>query len=615
MRSPASRPAPNAASASAPRLASLSTITGMSSLLRISVAAVMPIHPGRIALEPTVPASCSIGPGRPIPAPITALRGTPASASASATISAASSRPCWASWSVSSGSRRSERIVLARSETATRRCEWPKSMPIAAPAEASKESRIGGRPPCWPWAEPGSGRSTTRPSAWRSATRLETVERLSPVRRAISAREIVPSSRSARITRRRLRRLRDSREPARPCGMDAPHWTGWRQVCQCFERTCGHLGCSAPRFRREELLEEVLVALVGAGARHARSQAARELGGECMSRLGRELVAAGQIGAHDRKLVIADAGGVERSGVAPGHRDVGRGHLRTAIADHQRAGGVVAEPLVVARGQDRDDRRDVERREALEQPDDVADEARPESHRPACVHHHSHAGRALAGRPASSGDLEDRVVAEDQQHAAGADDRRAELAAGHEERDDRDRDRRDLDQRVEQQADEARADAGQRQLEVDPFRRGDRAAVLILHGALNLERFQSERRATWEKLEAALNTAGDRPERLGADGVRELGTLYRGTAADLAFARRRFPRDPVTGRLDALVLRARATVYARSGRRASLWSFLSRGYWVRIAERPVLVLAAWAVLLVPAAGAAAWAAADPGAAA
>src|SRR3954451_9423606 len=237
MRSPASCPAPNAASASAPRFASLSTITGMSSRRRISVAAVMPIQPGRIALEATVPALCSIGPGRPIPAPITALRGTPASASASDTISAASSSPCWASWSVSSGSRRSERIVLARSETATRRCEWSKSMPIAAPAEASKESRIGGRPPCWPCADPGSGGSTTRPSACRSATRLETVERLSPVRRAISAREIVPSSRSAWITRRRLRRLRDSREPARPCGMDGRHWTGCGQVCQCFERT------------------------------------------------------------------------------------------------------------------------------------------------------------------------------------------------------------------------------------------------------------------------------------------------------------------------------------------------------------------------------------------
>jgi uncharacterized membrane protein SpoIIM required for sporulation len=132
---------------------------------------------------------------------------------------------------------------------------------------------------------------------------------------------------------------------------------------------------------------------------------------------------------------------------------------------------------------------------------------------------------------------------------------------------------------------------------------------------LNLERFQSERGTTWEKLDTALKKAGDRPERLGADGVRELGSLYRSTAADLAFARRRFPRDPVTARLEALVVRGRATVYARSGRRGSLRSFISRGYWRRMAERPWLVLAAWAILLVPAIGGAAWAAADPGAAA
>src|SRR4051794_23194217 len=132
---------------------------------------------------------------------------------------------------------------------------------------------------------------------------------------------------------------------------------------------------------------------------------------------------------------------------------------------------------------------------------------------------------------------------------------------------------------------------------------------------VNLERFEAERSSDWTALEAALRRAGDRPEKLGASGVRELGGLYRATAADLAFARRRFPGDPRTRWLEALVLRARAAVYARSGRRASLWSFLSRGYWRRIAERPLIVLAAWACLLVPAVAGAAWGAADPAAAA
>ncbi len=132
---------------------------------------------------------------------------------------------------------------------------------------------------------------------------------------------------------------------------------------------------------------------------------------------------------------------------------------------------------------------------------------------------------------------------------------------------------------------------------------------------MNLERFEAERRPTWVALEHALQRAGDRPERLGAAGVRELGALYRAAAADLAFARRRFPGDPRTTRLEGLVLRARAAVYSRAGRRASLWAFVTRGYWRRLAERPALLLAAWALLLAPAVAGAAWGALDPAAAA
>ncbi len=79
------------------------------------------------------------------------------------------------------------------------------------------------------------------------------------------------------------------------------------------------------------------------------------------------------------------------------------------------------------------------------------------------------------------------------------------------------------------------------------------------------ERFAAERGPAWSELEAALRRAGDRPEKLGRDGVRRLGALYRAAAADLAFARRRFPGEPLIARLEALVLRARATVYARVG--------------------------------------------------
>jgi len=73
---------------------------------------------------------------------------------------------------------------------------------------------------------------------------------------------------------------------------------------------------------------------------------------------------------------------------------------------------------------------------------------------------------------------------------------------------------------------------------------------------MSADRFEADRAASWSELDAALRQARDKPERLGAAGVRRLGELYRAAAADLAFARRRFPGDPLLGRLEPLVLRA-----------------------------------------------------------
>lgn len=129
---------------------------------------------------------------------------------------------------------------------------------------------------------------------------------------------------------------------------------------------------------------------------------------------------------------------------------------------------------------------------------------------------------------------------------------------------------------------------------------------------MNLRAFESERGPGWERLDALMRESRGRPERLGPDRVLELGRLYRGAAADLAYARRRFPGDPVVGRLEGLLVRGRGVVYGQGSRRGSLWRFLSRGYWRRLAERPVILGLAWALLLVPAVGAGLWAGSDPG---
>ena len=57
-----------------------------------------------------------------------------------------------------------------------------------------------------------------------------------------------------------------------------------------------------------------------------------------------------------------------------------------------------------------------------------------------------------------------------------------------------------------------------------------------------LDEFVAERAPVWTELEQLVDTAGSKPSRLGADGVRRLGTTYRAAAADLAIARRPISR-------------------------------------------------------------------------
>ena len=129
----------------------------------------------------------------------------------------------------------------------------------------------------------------------------------------------------------------------------------------------------------------------------------------------------------------------------------------------------------------------------------------------------------------------------------------------------------------------------------------------------NLDEFVRDRSATWTELDHLL-AAGGSPQRLGPDGVRRLGTCYRATAADLAIARRRFPTDPVVGRLEQLVRRGRQSVYSTTPRTATFREYVSHGYWRRVRERPWLLLLAIACLAVPTVLSGFWAWRDPGAA-
>lgn len=132
---------------------------------------------------------------------------------------------------------------------------------------------------------------------------------------------------------------------------------------------------------------------------------------------------------------------------------------------------------------------------------------------------------------------------------------------------------------------------------------------------MNLDRFLREREPEWSELDQLVEKArGGRPERLGSEGVRRMGALYRAVTADLAWARRGVPGDPVVARLEGLVGRSRLLVYNAEPGRGSVKSFFGTGYWQRVRERPAPLILSALLLFGPAAISFVWGFQDPGAA-
>jgi uncharacterized membrane protein SpoIIM required for sporulation len=138
--------------------------------------------------------------------------------------------------------------------------------------------------------------------------------------------------------------------------------------------------------------------------------------------------------------------------------------------------------------------------------------------------------------------------------------------------------------------------------------------VVFQFHAVNLKDFLEQRSPDWEALRQGLRRARGRPERLGLDGALELGRRYRATVADLAYARRRFPGDPVVANLEQTVLAGRQAVYGRRARSSSPLRFIVSTYWQLIAARPRLLAAAATATFLPGILAGLWALHDPAAA-
>src|SRR5919206_536584 len=89
------------------------------------------------------------------------------------------------------------------------------------------------------------------------------------------------------------------------------------------------------------------------------------------------------------------------------------------------------------------------------------------------------------------------------------------------------------------------------------------------------ERFITERKGAWQRLEDLLNLLdGSSLRRLHREEVRELGRIYRRAASDLAIARAE-SRDPrLVNYLNSLVIRAHGRIY-RAGYGHELLTFMS----------------------------------------
>ncbi len=128
---------------------------------------------------------------------------------------------------------------------------------------------------------------------------------------------------------------------------------------------------------------------------------------------------------------------------------------------------------------------------------------------------------------------------------------------------------------------------------------------------MNLQQFAAAHQHEWTSLHDLVTRAGGKPERLGTAEFAAVGRGYRSAVADLGYARRRFPGDPLTSHLDDLVRRSRALVYSNLEDRQGFWWFLHTGYWRRVRERPRQLLLAAVLLLGPLVAAGVWAHVDP----
>ncbi|HVU73468.1 MAG TPA: hypothetical protein VHE83_10960 [Mycobacteriales bacterium] len=130
----------------------------------------------------------------------------------------------------------------------------------------------------------------------------------------------------------------------------------------------------------------------------------------------------------------------------------------------------------------------------------------------------------------------------------------------------------------------------------------------------SLDAFVADRSPVWAELDNL--SARARTSRLGAADVLRLADRYRGAAADLALARRRYAGNPVVASLEDVVARGREAVYGvpRTTPLAAVVRFVVSGWWSLVRARLRETATALGVVLVAGVASAVWAHTSPSAA-
>lgn len=117
---------------------------------------------------------------------------------------------------------------------------------------------------------------------------------------------------------------------------------------------------------------------------------------------------------------------------------------------------------------------------------------------------------------------------------------------------------------------------------------------------MNADEFYQSRKQEWEKLNTLLQHAQKDVRNLSTSDIEQLASLYRAASADLALAKRDFPRHRITKYINQLVARAHSVLYQGEPLAWNkLKNFFLRGFPRLFRETFIYTFSAFLLIVIP----------------